>query len=155
VAERIAIASDHAAVALKADLAAHLRGLGHEVLDLGPEGADPVDYPDYGYKLAEAIAAGEAERGVAICGSGIGISIAVNRHPAARAALVSEPLSARLAREHNDANVIAMGARLIGIEMAKACVETFLATPFGGARHLRRVEKLSNPPFAPASKEPA
>jgi ribose 5-phosphate isomerase B len=155
VAERIAIASDHAAVELKAALAAHLRSLGHEVLDLGPEGADPVDYPDYGYRLAEAIAAGEAERGVAICGSGIGISIAVNRHPAARAALVSEPLSARLAREHNDANVIAMGARLIGIEMAKACVETFLATPFGGARHLRRVDKLSRPPFALASKEPA
>jgi len=118
------------------------------VLDLGPEGADPVDYPDYGYRLAEAVASGEASKGVAICGSGIGISIAVNRNPAARAALVSEPLSARLAREHNDANVIAMGARLIGIEMAKACVETFLATPFGGDRHLRRVQKLSNPNLA-------
>ena len=126
----------------------HLRGLGHDVLDLGPEGADPVDYPDYGYKLAAAIASGEATRGIAICGSGIGISIAVNRNPAARAALVSEPLSARLAREHNDANVIAMGARLIGITMAKECVDTFLATPFGGDRHLRRVEKLSNPIFA-------
>jgi ribose 5-phosphate isomerase B len=155
VAERIAIASDHAAIELKAALAAHLRGLGHEVIDLGPEGADPVDYPDYGYRLAETIAAGDAERGVAICGSGIGISIAVNRHPAARAALVSEPLSAGLAREHNDANVIALGARLVGVEMAKACVETFLATPFGGARHLKRVDKLSHPPFAPASKEPA
>jgi ribose 5-phosphate isomerase B len=154
VAKRVAIASDHAAVELKAALAAHLRSLGHEVIDLGPEGADPVDYPDYGYRLAEAIAAGTAERGVALCGSGIGISIAVNRHPAARAALVSEPLSARLAREHNDANVIAMGARLVGIEMAKACIETFLATPFGGARHLRRVDKLTNPPFAP-TKEPA
>ena len=152
MADRVAIASDHAAVELKAALAAHLRTLGHEVIDLGPEGADPVDYPDYGYRLAEAIAAGDAERGVAICGSGIGISIAVNRHPAARAALVSEPLSARLAREHNDANVIAMGARLIGIEMAKACVETFLATPFGGDRHARRVAKLSHPQF---DKEPA
>jgi ribose 5-phosphate isomerase B len=154
VADRVAIASDHAAVELKAALAAHLRALGHEVLDLGPEGADPVDYPDYGYRLAEAIAAGEAERGVALCGSGIGISIAVNRHPAARAALVSEPLSARLAREHNDANVIAMGARLVGIEMAKACIETFLATPFGGDRHARRVDKLTHPPFA-STKEPA
>jgi ribose 5-phosphate isomerase B len=148
VAERIAIASDHAAFELKAALAEHLRGQGHDVLDLGPEGADPVDYPDYGYKLAQAIASGEAGKGIAICGSGIGISIAVNRHPAARAALVSEPLSARLARQHNDANVIAMGARLIGIEMAKACVEAFLAEPFGGDRHLRRVEKLSNPVFA-------
>jgi ribose 5-phosphate isomerase B len=147
VAERIAIASDHAAFELKAALAEHLRGQGHDVLDLGPEGADPVDYPDYGYKLAQAIASGEAGKGIAICGSGIGISIAVNRHPAARAALVSEPLSARLARQHNDANVIAMGARLIGVEMAKACVEAFLAEPFGGDRHLRRVEKLSNPVF--------
>ena len=152
MAERIAIASDHAAFALKAELAAYLRGLGHDVLDLGPEGADPVDYPDYGYKLADAIADGSAGRGVAICGSGIGISIAANRHPAARAALVSEPLSARLAREHNDANIIAFGARLIGSEMAKACLDAFLSTPFGSARHQRRVEKLSHPSFA---KEPA
>jgi ribose 5-phosphate isomerase B len=152
VADRIAIASDHAAVELKAALAEHMRGLGHEVLDLGPEGADPVDYPDYGYLIAETIASGEADKGVAICGSGIGISIAVNRHPAARAALVSEPLSARLAREHNDANVLAMGARLIGITMAKECVEAFLTTPFGGDRHHARVHKLSNPSFA---KEPA
>jgi ribose 5-phosphate isomerase B len=148
LAERIAIASDHAALKLKAALAEWLRGLGHTVDDLGPEGADSVDYPDYGYKLAEAVASGAASRGIAICGSGIGISIAVNRHKAARCALVSEPLSARLAREHNDANVIAMGARLIGLEMAKACVEAFLATPFGGERHQRRVEKLSNPDFA-------
>jgi ribose 5-phosphate isomerase B len=152
VADRIAIASDHAAVELKAALAEHMRGLGHEVLDLGPEGADPVDYPDYGYRIAEAIASGVAGKGVAICGSGIGISIAVNRHPAARAALVSEPLSATLAREHNDANVIAMGARLIGITMAKACLDAFLTTPFGGERHHRRVQKLSSPSFA---KEPA
>jgi ribose 5-phosphate isomerase B len=152
VADRIAIASDHAAVDLKAQLAAHMRAAGHDVLDLGPEGAASVDYPDYGYALAEAIADGRASRGVAICGSGIGISIAVNRHPAARGALVSEPLSARLAREHNDANVIAMGARLVGVEMAKACLDTFLSTPFGGERHQRRVEKLSNPAFA---KEPA
>ena len=145
---RIAIASDHAALELKAALAEWLRGLGYEVDDLGPQGIESVDYPDYGYKLAEAVASGAASRGIAICGSGIGISIAVNRHKGARCALVSEPLSARLAREHNDANVIAMGARLIGLEMAKACVETFLATPFGGDRHQRRVEKLSNPIFA-------
>ena len=144
---RIAIASDHAALELKAALAEWLRGLGHEVDDLGPQGIESVDYPDYGYKLAEAVASGAASRGIAICGSGIGISIAVNRHKGARCALVSEPLSARLAREHNDANVIAMGARLIGLEMAKACIETFLATPFGGDRHQRRVEKLSNPIF--------
>jgi ribose 5-phosphate isomerase B len=155
MAERIAIVSDHAAYEMKTVLADHLRSEGYDVLDLGTTSTDSVDYPDYGYRMADAIASGRAARGISLCGSGIGISIAVNRHPAARAALVSEPLSARLAREHNDANVIAMGARLIGIEMAKACVETFLATPFGGARHLRRVEKLSYPPFAPASKEPA
>lgn len=145
---KIAIASDHAALALKAKLAAWLAEQGHEVADLGPDSEASVDYPDYGYKLAEHLGAGNAEFGVALCGSGIGISIAVNRNPAVRCALVSEPLSAKLAREHNDANVIAMGARLTGSDMAKACLEAFLATPFGGDRHVRRVEKLSNPPFA-------
>lgn len=142
---RIAIASDHAAIDLKAALAGWLRDAGHDVADLGPDSGASVDYPDYGYKLAAAIADGSAERGIALCGSGIGISIAVNRNPAARCALVSEPLSATLAREHNDANVIAMGARLIGIEMAKACVTAFLATQFGGDRHQRRVDKLTAP----------
>jgi ribose 5-phosphate isomerase B len=149
---RIAIASDHAALALKSALAEYLRAAGHDVADLGPHDEASVDYPDYGYTLASAIADGSAERGVALCGSGIGISIAVNRNPAARAALVSEPLSARLSREHNDANVIAMGARLIGIEMAKACIDAFLSTEFGGDRHQRRVNKLSNPIM---TKEPA
>ena len=142
---RIAIASDHAAVALKAELAQWLNAAGHEVSDLGPDDTASVDYPDFGYRLANHVAAGRATRGIAICGSGVGISIAVNRHPAARCALVSEPLSAGLAREHNDANVLALGARLTGIDMAKACVEAFIATEFAGDRHLRRVEKLSNP----------
>ena len=149
---RIVIASDHAAVELKAALVNHLRGAGHEVDDLGPDGVDSVDYPDYGYKIADSIAAGAAERGIALCGSGIGISISVNRHPACRCALVSEPLSARLAREHNDANVLAMGGRLIGPEMAKACADAFLSSAFGGGRHQRRVDKLTNPSFA---REPA
>jgi ribose 5-phosphate isomerase B len=148
VAERIAIVSDHAAFDMKAALAQYLRDAGHDVTDLGPDGVDSVDYPDYGYKLAEEIATGRADRGVALCGSGIGISIAANRHPACRCALVSEPLSARLAREHNDANAIAMGGRLLGLDMAKACLDAFLATPFGGGRHERRVEKLSHPHFA-------
>lgn len=152
MADRIAIASDHAAIELKAALAEHMRAAGHEVVDLGPDSADSVDYPDFGYRLAESVASGEADRGVALCGSGIGISISVNRHRGCRCALVSEPLSARLAREHNDANVIAMAARLIGPEMAKACLDAFLSTPFGGERHQRRVDKLANPSFA---KEPA
>lgn len=142
---RIAIASDHAAVELKSSLAAWLREQGHEVEDLGPHNGDSVDYPDYGYKLATAVANGSAERGVALCGSGIGISIALNRHAAVRCALVNEPLSAALSREHNNANVLAMGARLVGIEMAKACLAAFLSTDFGGERHQRRVDKLSNP----------
>jgi ribose 5-phosphate isomerase B len=149
---RIALASDHAAVALKAVLVEHVRALGHEAIDLGPGTTDSVDYPDYGYKLADAIASGAAEMGVALCGSGIGISIAVNRNPGCRCARVSEPLSARLAREHNDANVIAMGERLVGVDMAKDCLTVFLSTAFAGDRHARRVTKLSNPTFA---KEPA
>jgi ribose 5-phosphate isomerase B len=143
---RIAIASDHAAVELKAELRDYLIGLGHEVADLGPETADRVDYPDFGYKLAAVVADGTAERGVALCGSGIGISIAVNRNPACRCALVSDPYSASLSREHNDANVIAMGARLTGPDMAKACLDAFLSTPFGGGRHGPRVDKLSRSP---------
>jgi ribose 5-phosphate isomerase B len=142
---RIAIASDHAAVDLKAELRDYLIELGHEVADLGPETAERVDYPDYGYKLAAVVADGTAEYGVALCGSGIGISIAVNRNPACRCARVSDPYSAALAREHNDANVIAMGARLIGPDMAKACLDAFLSTAFGGGRHTGRVAKLTNP----------
>ncbi|MEW6575706.1 MAG: ribose 5-phosphate isomerase B [Pseudomonadota bacterium] len=149
---RIAIASDHAAIALKSTLVAYMEAAGHEVEDLGPYDESSVDYPDYGYKLSDSVASGKADFGVALCGSGIGISIAVNRNPGCRAALVSEPLSAKLAREHNDANVIAMGARLTGIDMAKACLDAFLSTPFAGDRHVRRVGKLSNPDFA---KDPA
>ena len=142
---RIALASDHAAIELKAELRDWLIETGHEVADLGPETTDSVDYPDFGYKLASVVADGTAERGIALCGSGIGISISVNRNPQVRCALVSEPLSASLCREHNDANCIAIGARLTGIEMAKACVTAFLETEFAGGRHQRRVDKLSNP----------
>lgn len=142
---RIAIASDHAAFDLKAVLADHLGEAGHEVVDLGPPSSDSVDYPLYGYKLADAVASGAVDKGVALCGSGIGISIAVNRNPACRCARVDDPLSAALARQHNDANVLAMGARLVGPEMAKACLDAFLATDFLGDRHQRRVDQLSNP----------
>ncbi|MBF6603153.1 MAG: ribose 5-phosphate isomerase B [Sphingorhabdus sp.] len=142
---RVAIASDHAAIEMKAALVQWLVDAGHVVNDLGPMTTDSVDYPDYGYKLANAIASGDADRGVALCGSGIGISIAANRNPACRCALVSEGLSAKLAREHNDANVIAMGARLIGVEVAKDCLNIFMNTEFGGDRHQRRVDKLSAP----------
>ena len=142
-AMRIALAADHAGFALKNDLADWLRELGHEVTDLGTDSAKSVDYPVFGAKLARTIAADEADRGIAICGSGIGISIAVNREPKCRCARVDDPLSAELAREHNDANVLAMGARLIGPDMARACVLAFLDTPFAGGRHQRRVDLLS------------
>ena len=142
---KIALASDHAALELKAQLGEWLIEEGHEVADLGPSDGESVDYPDYGYKLAGVVADGTAERGIALCGSGIGISISVNRNPDVRCALVSEPLSATLAREHNDANAIAIGARLTGLDMAKSCVKAFLETEFAGGRHQRRVDKLSNP----------
>ena len=140
---RIALAADHAGYVLKDELAAWLRDQGHEVTDLGTNGPESVDYPEFGAKLARAIASGAAERGIAVCGSGIGISIAVNREPRCRCARVSEPLSAELAREHNDANVLALGARLTGSDMAKACVLAFLDTNFAGGRHQRRVDQLS------------
>ena len=138
----IALAADHAGYELKTALAEELRSMGHEILDLGTDGPGSVDYPDCGKALAESIASGQAERGVAICGTGIGISIAVNRHPGVRAALCHDETSARLAREHNDANVLALGARLIGTEVAKGCLRTFLETEFAGGRHVARVAKL-------------
>jgi len=140
---KIALAADHAGFALKRDLADWLREAGHDVLDLGTNSEESVDYPEFGAKLARAIASGEAERGIAVCGSGIGISIAVNRNPACRCARVDDPLSARLSREHNDANCLALGGRLIGGDMARACVTAFLGTEFAGGRHQRRVDELS------------
>ena len=151
---RLALASDHAAVALKSVIAEWARTAGHEVLDLGTHDTGSVDYPDYGYRLAQALADGRADRGVALCGSGIGIAIAANRNPACRCAQVSEPLSARLARTHNDANAIALGARLIGDAMAIACVEAFLSAEFEGGRHQRRVDMLSARATSPESAVP-
>jgi len=140
--ETIAIASDHAGFDLKAVLARLLEGQGYKVLDLGPLEQEKVDYPDSANALAEKIRNGEAARGVLICGSGIGISIAANRHPWIRAALCHDGLSARLARQHNDANVLVLGARLIGVEVALDCLDLFLKTPFDGGRHAPRVAKL-------------
>jgi ribose 5-phosphate isomerase B len=140
---RIALAADHAGYELKDSLAAWLREAGHEIIDLGTNGPESVDYPQYGASLADALASGQAERGIAVCGSGIGISIAANRNPACRCARVDDPLSARLAREHNDANALAFGARLIGNDMARACVTAFLGTDFAGGRHQRRIDQLS------------
>ena len=144
----IALASDHAGVELKSFLADELKARGIDVLDLGTNGPASVDYPDYGYALAAAVKEGRAERGVAICGSGIGISIALNRDPEIRAALCHNGLIARLSRQHNDANVLVLGARMIGLEVARDCLVAFLDTPYEGGRHAGRVAKLGCPPVA-------
>src|SRR6476661_6609904 len=142
---RIALSADHAGVDLKDLLADWLREQGHDIIDLGTNSHESVDYPHYGMMLAAALADGRAERGITVCGSGIGVAIAANRNPACRCAQVAEPLSATLARQHNDANAIALGGRLIGSEMAKACVSAFLGAEFAGGRHQRRVDQLADP----------
>jgi ribose 5-phosphate isomerase B len=139
----IAVASDHAGFDLKEILKRDLQEAGLEVLDLGTHSTASVDYPDFGRAMAETIAAGKVERGVLVCGTGIGISIAANRNPKVRAALAHDVTSARLGREHNDANVVAFGARLIGTEVAREALKVFLKTPFEGGRHTNRVAKLA------------
>jgi ribose 5-phosphate isomerase B len=144
-AETIAMASDHAGVELKSTLSEMLKERGFEVIDLGTNGTESVDYPDYADAMAEAIRAHRAERGVLICGTGIGISIAANRHPELRAALVHDEAGARMSRQHNDANVIVFGGRVIDADTARACLTAFLETGFDGGRHAARVAKLSHP----------
>jgi ribose 5-phosphate isomerase B len=141
--ETIAIAADHAGYDLKALLVPELRSLGFEVLDLGTDSRDSVDYPDFADALARAIVLGRVKRGVVICGTGLGIAIASNRHRGVRAGVCHDATTARLARQHNDANVLALGARILGPEVAKDCLRVFLATEFEGERHARRVAKLS------------
>ena len=149
--QRIALSADHAGYELKTVLIEWLNEQGHDILDLGTNSTASVDYPDFGYRLAQALEKGDALLGITICGSGIGIAIAANRNPHVRCAQVAEPVSAMLARKHNNANAIALGARLIGVDMAKACVTAFLETPFEGGRHTHRVDKLAHPPVDEAS----
>jgi ribose 5-phosphate isomerase B len=141
--ETVAIAADHGGFDLKSILVAELQALGHEVVDLGTMTRESVDYPDFAEAVAGALREGRATRGVLICGTGIGMSIAANRHRAIRAALVHDETTARLARQHNDANVLVLGGRLLGQEVAKDCLKTFFKTSFDGGRHARRVAKLS------------
>jgi len=138
----VAIANDHAGLSLKPLLLAEIAACGFAVLDLGTTTTASVDYPDYGHAIAQAVSDGRAQFGVAVCGSGIGISIAANRHAGIRAALCSSGLAAELSRQHNDANVLCLGARLIGEAEARECLRRFLTTPFEGGRHQARVEKL-------------
>jgi ribose 5-phosphate isomerase B len=139
----IAVASDHAGFDLKEVLKRDLQEAGYAVLDLGTNSTASVDYPDFGKAMGDAIASGKAEKGVLVCGSGIGISIAANRNPMVRAVLAHDATSARLSREHNDANVVAFGQRMTGIEVAREALRVFLDTPFEGGRHAGRVAKLS------------
>jgi ribose 5-phosphate isomerase B len=141
--ERIAVASDHGGVGLKPVVEALLGEMGYQILNLGTDGPESVDYPDYADKMASALKSGEASRGVLICGTGIGMSIAINRHPHVRAARCQDVTDARLSREHNDANVLVLGARTIGPETARDCIRTFMTTAFEGGRHQRRVDKMS------------
>jgi ribose 5-phosphate isomerase B len=141
---KVSIGSDHAGYALKGIVAESLRAAGHEVTDVGAWSEESTDYPDYAAVVACAVAAGEAERGVLVCGTGVGMSLAANRVPGVRAAAVSEPVSARLSREHNDANVVCIGARIVGPEVAIDIVRTFLDSAFsGGERHIRRIAKVT------------
>jgi ribose 5-phosphate isomerase B len=140
---RIAIGADHAGHVLKDAIGSHLRGAGHEVINLGTDGAASVDYPDFGAAVARSVVDGVAERGIAVCGSGIGIAIAANKVPGGRAATCHDVTSARLARQHNDANVLCIGERLTGVQVAFDMVDVFVSTPFDGGRHTARVEKLS------------
>ncbi|HUM03493.1 MAG TPA: ribose 5-phosphate isomerase B [Thermoanaerobaculia bacterium] len=140
---RIAFGADHAGFELKEKLKAHVASKGHDVLDLGTHSADSVDYPDFGRAVGEAVAGGRADRGVAVCGTGIGIAIAANKVAGVRAGVPNDLFATRLMREHNDANVIAFGARLVAPPLAEAMLDLFLDFPFAGGRHERRVKKLN------------
>jgi ribose 5-phosphate isomerase B len=139
---RIAVGSDHAGFPMKQSLAAHLREIGHDVLDCGTDSVERVDYPDFGAAVGRAVAGGDADGGVCVCGSGLGIAIAANKIRGVRAATVHDVTSARLSRQHNDANVICLGERLIGPEVARQALDAWLDATFEGGRHVGRVAKL-------------
>lgn len=139
----IAIGSDHAAFAFKETIKAWLLDKGYELRDFGTCGTDRVDYCDFGFRVGEAVAAGRCEKGLVFCGSGVGISISANKVRGVRAVVCSEPYSAKLSREHNDTNILALGARVVGVELAKMIVEVWLTTGFEGGRHLDRINKIA------------
>ena len=142
--DRIAIASDHAGYELKKNILRFLRDSGVAVEDLGPHNSDSVDYPDYGIKVTEAVTKKGMERGIIICGTGIGMSIVVNRFPGARGALCGDVYTAKLCREHNDSNILILGGRVVGVGLANEIVNTWMKTPFEGGRHKRRLDKIDN-----------
>lgn len=140
---RIAVGCDHAGLELKKEIVSLLKSMGVDVADFGTDTSESVDYPDFGDKVSSAVSKGEVERGVLICGTGIGMSIVANKHRNVRAALCSEPFSARMSRLHNDANVLVLGGRVIGVELAKDIAKVWMETPFEGGRHERRLKKIS------------
>ncbi len=139
---KIAIGNDHGAVDMKNHVMGWLKENGYEVVNFGTDSTESTDYPIYAERVAKAVVSGECDRGILICGTGIGISISANKIHGVRCALCSEPVSTALSRQHNDANIVAMGARTIGPVMAEEIVRTFLTTEFQGGRHARRVEKI-------------
>ena len=139
---RIAIGNDHVAVEMKREITEYLTSLGHEVVNMGTDSTERCDYPVYGEKVARAVAEGVCELGIAICGTGVGISLAANRVPGVRAVVCSEPYSAMLSRQHNNTNVLAFGARVVGVELAKLIVSSWLSAEFEGGRHAARVAML-------------
>jgi ribose 5-phosphate isomerase B len=142
--KKIAITTDHGGFALKTALVPYLQGMDYDVIDLGAQSDERSDYPDFAAKLAEAITRGDVAQGIGICGSGIGMDIALNRYPAVRSALCMTPEMARLARQHNDANVLTLSGRLITFDAAKEMVDVFLTTNFLGDRYAKRLEKLAS-----------
>lgn len=138
----IAIGCDHAAYSFKLEVITYLQSLGYEVKDFGPFSEDRVDYPDYAIKVSEAVASGEFEKGILICGTGVGMSITANKVKGVRAVVCTEPYSAKMSREHNNANVLCFGARVIGIEMAKMIIDAWIEIEFAGGRHADRVAKI-------------
>lgn len=140
---KIGIGNDHSALELKAEIIEFLENKGHEVVDFGTNSTESCDYPVYGEKVARAVVSGEVDQGILICGTGLGISLAANKVKGIRAAVCSEPFTARMARQHNNCNILAFGARVVGGELAKMIVETWLDTEFEGGRHQRRVDMIS------------
>jgi len=139
---KIAIGSDHAGFGLKEDLLEHLKGLNHDIVDCGTDTTASVDYPDFGEKVSKMVSSGEVERGILICGTGLGMSMVANKFPNVRAALCNDLFSAKMSRLHNDANVLVLGGRIIGKDLAAEIVRTWMSTAFEGERHMRRLNKI-------------
>lgn len=139
----IAIGSDHAGLEIKAEITSVLKELGHEYIDYGTDTPQSVDYPDFGEKVSDAVSTGKADRGILICGTGIGMSIVANKFPNIRASLCNELFSAKMSRLHNDANILVLGGRIVGKDLAKEIVRTWMTTPFEEGRHLNRLKKIS------------